>query len=62
VIAQTRHRIAVATVKAEMARAGFELVGQSDVLHRNDDDIEKLVFDPAVRGHTDRMLLKFRKK
>ena len=61
-VAHRLHRIAVATAKAEMARAGFELVGESDVLRRSDDMPDKMVFDPAVRGHTSRFLLKFKKK
>ena len=61
-VARKLHRIAITSAKAEMARAGFALVAASDVLHRNDDILDKLVFDPAVRGHTDRFLLKFRKK
>ena len=61
-VARKFHRIAVATAKAEMARAGFALVAESEVLHRSDDVMDKAVFDPAVRGHTDRFLLKFRVK
>ena len=56
------HRIDPAQVKADMAAAGFELVAESDVLHRSDDPHSAGVFDPAVRGKTDRFMLKFRKK
>lgn len=55
------HRIDPAQVKADMAAAGFELVAESDVLHRSDDPHTSNVFDPAVRGKTDRFALKFRK-
>jgi len=55
------HRIDPATVKADMAAAGFELAGESAVLHRSDDDHSANVFDPKVRGKTDRFMLKFRK-
>jgi len=55
------HRIDPATVKADMADAGFELAGESAVLHRSDDDHSANVFDPKVRGKTDRFMLKFRK-
>jgi predicted methyltransferase len=55
------HRIDPATVKADMAAAGFELAGESSVLHRSDDDYSANVFDPKVRGKTDRFMLKFRK-
>lgn len=56
------HRIAPATVEQAMQAAGFELAGQSDVLRRSDDDLSKNVFDEAVRGKTDRFVLKFIKR
>jgi len=55
------HRIDPATVKADMAAAGFELVAESDVLQRSDDDHSTNVFDPKVRGKTDRFMMKFRR-
>ncbi|HUQ13351.1 MAG TPA: methyltransferase domain-containing protein [Novosphingobium sp.] len=55
------HRIDPAQVKADMAAAGFELVAESGVLHRSDDPHTAGVFDPSVRGKTDRFMLKFRK-
>ena len=55
------HRIDPATVKADMAAAGFELVAESSVLQRSDDDHSTNVFDPKVRGKTDRFIMKFRK-
>lgn len=55
------HRIDPAQVKADMAAAGFVLEGESDVLRRSEDDHSKLVFDPSVRGKTDRFVLKFRR-
>jgi len=55
------HRIDPAQVKADMAAAGFVLEGESDVLRRSDDDHAKMVFDPTVRGKTDRFVLKFRR-
>jgi predicted methyltransferase len=56
------HRIDPAVVRADMARAGFVLEAESDVLHRNNDDHTKGVFDPAIRGKTDRFMLRFRKR
>jgi predicted methyltransferase len=44
-----------------MAAAGFELVAESDVLQRSDDDHSTNVFDPKVRGKTDRFMMKFRR-
>ena len=55
------HRIDPAQVKTEVEAAGFKLAGQSDALALATDDHTKSVFDPSVRGHTDKMLFKFRK-
>lgn len=55
------HRIDPATVKADFARAGFVLDGESNLLRNPADDHSKNVFDPAIRGKTDRMVLRFKK-
>jgi predicted methyltransferase len=55
------HRIDPAVVKADFERAGFQFVGSSDILRNPADDHTLLVFDPKVRGHTDRFVFKFRK-
>ena len=60
-VADKLHRIDAERVKADMAAAGFVLEGESTVLRRSEDDRTKLVFDPAVRGKTDRFMLKFRR-
>jgi len=57
----TLHRIDEAAVKSEVEAAGFKLVGESDALHNPADDHTKAIFDPALRGHTDQFILKFRK-
>ena len=57
----TTHRIDSAIVIAEMEAAGFVLDDESDLLRNPNDDLEMNVFDPAVRGSTDRFLLRFRK-
>ena len=57
----TTHRIDPAIVVAAMAAAGFELDGQSDLLRNPDDDYEKIVFDPELRGKTDRFVMRFHK-
>ena len=57
----TLHRIDPAVVKKEVLAAGFELVGESDVLHNPADDHTLKVFDPSVRGRTDKFVFKFRK-
>ena len=55
------HRIDPATIKADFARAGFKLEAESDLLRMPQDDHSKLVFDPAIRGKTDRVVYRFRK-
>ena len=48
-------------MKSEVEAAGFQLVGESDVLHNPADDHTQKIFDPAIRSHTDQFILKFRK-
>ena len=55
------HRIDPAIVRADFERAGFKLEGESDLLRNPADDRTLLVFDPAIRGKTDRFVFKFRK-
>jgi predicted methyltransferase len=55
------HRIDVEAVKKELAEAGFEFVGSSDVLANSADPRTAKVFDPSIRGKTDQFILKFRK-
>jgi predicted methyltransferase len=57
----TLHRIDSAVVIADLEAAGFVLDGESDVLRNSEDDYSVNVFDPAVRGKTDRFVLRFRK-
>jgi len=57
----TLHRIDEATVKSEVLAAGFIFMGASDVLRNPADDHSLAVFDPAIRGHTDQFVLKFKK-
>jgi len=55
------HRIDPATVKADFAAAGFRLEKESALLANPADDHSKLVFDPSIRGKTDRFVYRFRK-
>ena len=55
------HRIDPAVVRADFERAGFVLEAQSDMLRNPDDDRSKNVFDPSIRGRTDRFVYRFRK-
>jgi predicted methyltransferase len=57
----TLHRIDPAAVKQQVLDAGFEYVGETDVLRNPADDHTRNVFDPAIRGHTDQFAYKFRK-
>jgi predicted methyltransferase len=55
------HRIDPEVVKADFKRAGFVLAGTSDILRNSGDDHSLLVFDPKIRGKTDRFIFKFKK-
>jgi predicted methyltransferase len=57
----TLHRIDPGIVIADVTGAGFELEGRSDELRNMNDDYSKIVFDPELRGRTDRFILRFRK-
>jgi predicted methyltransferase len=57
----TLHRIDPAVVIKEVQAAGFVLEGQSNVLANPADPHSAAVFDPSIRGKTDKFLLKFRK-
>jgi predicted methyltransferase len=57
----TLHRIDAEAVKQELKAAGFELVGESNILRNKDDPHTAKVFDPSIQGHTDQFILKFRK-
>ena len=55
------HRIDPAIVRRQVEAAGFEYVGESRILANRDDDHSRTVFDPAIRGHTDQFVMRFRK-
>ena len=54
------HRIDPQIVISELEAEGFVLEAKSDVLRNMDDDYSKGMFDPEIRGKTDRFILKFR--
>ena len=58
---ETLHRIDPATVREQVDAAGFEFVGESQVLRNAQDDHTLPVFDPKVRRNTDQFILRFRK-
>lgn len=55
----TVHRIDSAVVIEDVEAAGFMLDATSDALQNPDDNYSKSVFDPSVRGKTDRFILRF---
>ena len=60
-VVEKLHRIDPAVIKADFERAGFVLDGESALLRNPADDHQKNVFDPALRGKTDRVVYRFRK-
>ena len=57
--AQSLHRIDPASVRAEVEAAGFVLDAKSTVLAKKDDPHSLKVFDPAIKGETDRFAYRF---
>jgi predicted methyltransferase len=55
------HRIDPNVVKADFKRAGFVLVGSSDMLRNRADPHNVEVHDASIAGKTDRFVFKFRK-
>ncbi|MEE2565289.1 class I SAM-dependent methyltransferase [Hyphobacterium marinum] len=55
------HRIGEAMVREEIEAAGFQLDGESDLLSNAEDTRDIGVFDPSIRGRTDRFVLRYRK-
>jgi predicted methyltransferase len=60
-VVERLHRIDPARLRADFERAGFVLEAQSDMLRNPADDHTRNVFDPSIRGNTDRMVFRFRK-
>lgn len=60
-VVEALHRIDPATLRADFERAGFVFEGESNILRNPADDHSKLVFDPSIRGHTDRIVYRFRR-
>jgi len=61
VATKTLHRIDPAMVKAEVVAAGFVFDGESNALANPADAHDKIIFDPAIRGHTDQFMYRFKK-
>jgi predicted methyltransferase len=57
---EAMHRVDPQLVKASAMAAGFKLDGESRVLRNPTDGHDVMVFDPAIRGHTDQFAYRFR--
>jgi predicted methyltransferase len=57
--AESRHRIEPAAVREEVETAGFVLDAESTVLANNSDPHSVKVFDPSIKGETDRFAYRF---
>ena len=55
------HRIDPNVVKADFKRAGFVLIGSSDLLRNPADKHDVEVHEASIKGKTDRFVFKFRK-
>lgn len=58
---EATHRILPETIRADFERAGFVFDGESDLLRNPQDDRSVNVFNPAIRGRTDRVMYRFRR-
>ena len=57
--AESLHRIDPAAVRKEVETAGFVLDAESTVLANKDDPHSTKVFDPSIKGETDRFAYRF---
>jgi predicted methyltransferase len=60
--AESLHRIDPAVVREEVETAGFVLDAESTVLANKDDPHSAKVFDPSIKGETDRFAYRFVKR
>ena len=61
-VAQSLHRIEPAFVREEVEAAGFVLDAESTLLAESDDQHSTKVFDPSIKGETDRFAYRFAKR
>ena len=59
--AQELHRIEPEFARRDIERFGLRYIGGSDILRNRSDSYETMVFDPSVRGKTDRFIQVFEK-
>ena len=60
--AQSLHRIEPTAVREEVEAAGFVLDAESSMLARSEDPHSIKVFDPSIKGETDRFAYRFVKR
>ena len=58
---EATHRIDPAVIRADFERAGFLFEAESDLLRNPADDRSVNVFQPSIRGRTDRVVYRFRR-
>lgn len=58
---EATHRILPETIRADFERAGFVFDGETDILRNPQDDRSVNVFNPSIRGRTDRVAYRFRR-
>jgi predicted methyltransferase len=61
-VAQSLHRIEPASVRGEVEGAGFVLDAESTILANKDDPHSVKVFDPSIKGETDRFAYRYVKR
>lgn len=61
-VAQTLHRIDPARIKSDLKGSCFKFNGKADFLRNEKDDYSLPMSNPKVRGKTDRVVYKFRRK
>lgn len=61
-VANDLHRIDAGLVVRQFEQAGFRLADSSSALRNPEDPLTSSVFDPAIRGSTDRFVYKFVKQ
>lgn len=59
--ANNQHRIDPDIVKFQFDEAGFKLLEEAFYLRNDKDTLDLSVFDPSIRGNTDRFIYKFGK-
>jgi predicted methyltransferase len=60
-VIQSLHRIEQSVIVEEVSSAGFSLAATADFLSNPEDDRSLRIFDPEIRGRTDRFVLRFEK-